>query len=121
MKYYSEKVVEGLKGSVRKTGIEVYQVNNDLIVFYGEKVNAKTGIVKRINVKESGLKFRNNTDEFVYTIKFYNRIPKKYAKMIGVEKVNYCKYCGSPTDSVDENVLCEECRNLFGHTFYSEL
>ena len=121
MKYYSREAVEGLKRSARKVGVEIHQVNNDLTVFYGEKVDMQTGIVTRINVRESGLKFRDTTDEFVYTIRFYNRIPKKYAKMIGIERVNYCKYCGSPTDSVDEDVLCEECRDLFGHTFYSEL
>ena len=34
---------------------------------------------------------------------------------------NECKYCGEFTDSDDEDVLCEDCRQTFGHTFYSEL
>jgi len=34
---------------------------------------------------------------------------------------NKCKYCGKPNNSKDEDVLCEECRETFGHSFYSEL
>lgn len=32
-----------------------------------------------------------------------------------------CMYCGETTDSIDPNVLCPQCRQDFGHTFYSEL
>lgn len=37
------------------------------------------------------------------------------------ERGNKCKYCGSPTGSPDPDVLCKQCREGFGHTFYSEL
>lgn len=36
-------------------------------------------------------------------------------------KENHCQYCGEPTDSSDSNVLCRDCREVFGHTFFSEL
>lgn len=32
-----------------------------------------------------------------------------------------CKYCGEITKGNDEDVLCDECRMIFGHTFYYEL
>lgn len=32
-----------------------------------------------------------------------------------------CKYCGDIAEGTDENVLCQECREIFGHAFYSEL
>lgn len=32
-----------------------------------------------------------------------------------------CKYCGGVAKGIDEDVLCEECRDVFGHAFYSEL
>ena len=32
-----------------------------------------------------------------------------------------CKYCGAVTNGADENVLCKDCREIFGHTFFSEL
>lgn len=32
-----------------------------------------------------------------------------------------CKYCGKTADGTDEDVLCKECRELFGHMFYFEL
>ena len=32
-----------------------------------------------------------------------------------------CKYCGEPNGSQDRDILCKECRETFGHEFYSEL
>ncbi len=32
-----------------------------------------------------------------------------------------CKYCGGIAKGVDQDILCQECRELFGHAFYSEL
>lgn len=35
--------------------------------------------------------------------------------------IHECKYCGTVTKGADEDVLCEDCRMIFGHTFFSEL
>lgn len=32
-----------------------------------------------------------------------------------------CKYCGGLSGSLDPDVLCKDCRETFGHSFYSEL
>jgi len=32
-----------------------------------------------------------------------------------------CKYCEGIAEGTYEDVLCEECRETFGHTFFSEL
>jgi len=32
-----------------------------------------------------------------------------------------CKYCGEENNSNDEELLCEKCRELFGHSLYNEL
>jgi hypothetical protein len=32
-----------------------------------------------------------------------------------------CPYCGEKSDSTDPSVLCEYCRETFGHTFVEEL
>ena len=37
------------------------------------------------------------------------------------KKTNKCKYCGKDNGSADEDVLCKDCREIFGHSFYSEL
>ena len=45
-------------------------------------------------------------------------------KVIAVHDANthhICKYCGGVAKGIDEDVLCEECRDVFGHAFYSEL
>jgi hypothetical protein len=36
------------------------------------------------------------------------------------EKCN-CLYCGEKSDSIDPRVLCKDCRETFGHTFFEEL
>lgn len=37
-------------------------------------------------------------------------------------KPNLCPYCNeNKTDSIDPNVLCLECRENFGHSFFNEL
>ena len=37
------------------------------------------------------------------------------------DKTCDCPYCGSKSDSVDSRVLCQDCRETFGHTFIEEL
>ena len=32
-----------------------------------------------------------------------------------------CKYCGNLHKTNDVEILCQECRQTFGHTYYSEL
>ena len=32
-----------------------------------------------------------------------------------------CKYCGQVTEGTLSDLLCNECRELFGHALYSEL
>jgi len=36
-------------------------------------------------------------------------------------KEHFCKYCGQVAEGKDKNVLCQECRECFGHTFFTEL
>jgi len=36
-------------------------------------------------------------------------------------KEHFCQYCGQVAEGKDKNVLCQECRELFGHAFFSEL
>lgn len=38
-----------------------------------------------------------------------------------LEGKHICKYCYGIADGPDEDVLCKECREVFGHAFYSEL
>lgn len=37
-------------------------------------------------------------------------------------KPNKCPYCKeNDTDSIDSNILCPDCREKFGHSFFNEL
>lgn len=45
-----------------------------------------------------------------------------YIEMIVPAKGHHiCKYCQSIADGSDKDVLCKDCRDLFGHYLYSEL
>lgn len=50
----------------------------------------------------------------------FHLIEDKLDELVAEDKVK-CKYCGEPNGSKDEDVLCDECRLIFGHSFYSEL
>ena len=32
-----------------------------------------------------------------------------------------CRYCGEITKGSDKDLLCDECKEIFGHSLYSEL
>lgn len=60
--------------------------------------------------------------------KFINLVQQanafKNEKVIDVADANthhICKYCGNIAEGTYEEVLCEECRDAFGHAFYYEL
>lgn len=42
-------------------------------------------------------------------------------KIFSAKNKHVCKYCGTVTEGSDKNLLCDDCRDVFGHTFYSEL
>jgi len=42
-------------------------------------------------------------------------------KSVKTEGIHQCGYCGQPNFSPDPDVLCPDCRDDFGHAFYSEL
>ena len=58
-----------------------------------------------------------------------NNINQKYetsfvpadTEVIDLTGKHLCKYCGEIANGPDEDILCEDCRYTFGHTFYSEL
>jgi len=37
------------------------------------------------------------------------------------KKSNRCKYCGGKTNSPDPDALCNVCKNVFDHSYFSEL
>ena len=41
--------------------------------------------------------------------------------LIPQKRINRCKYCSKLTDSQDPNILCPNCKETFGHSFFSEL
>ena len=58
-----------------------------------------------------------------------NIVNKKYGmnfilkdtEIIDLTNKHLCKYCGEVANGPDEDVLCKDCRDTFGHAFYSEL
>ena len=69
-------------------------------------------------------------EEFIATLES----PNKKTALNGLEAYGYkvikfmeksrshiCKYCGDIVEGTEEDLLCEACREDFGHAFYSEL
>ncbi len=46
---------------------------------------------------------------------------EKIQKVYDAKTHHLCKYCGNVAKGKDEDVLCEGCRELFGHAFFTEL
>ena len=46
---------------------------------------------------------------------------EKITKVYDAKNHHLCKYCGCVAKGTDEDVLCTDCRELFGHAFFSEL
>lgn len=46
---------------------------------------------------------------------------KKVLDVTDANTHHICKYCGNIAEGTYEEVLCEECRDTFGHAFYYEL
>ena len=90
--------------------------------------DAETGKVKRFNLR--GLKRReleDIIDSKLLREQFMEWLPHPIEKVEAVELskapkgYHYCKYCGKLTKGTDEDLLCEECHELFGHSHFSEL
>ena len=61
-------------------------------------------------------------EKFIYLIQQTDMF--KNNKVLDVADANthhICQYCGDIAQGIDEDVLCQECREIFGHAFYSEL
>ena len=46
---------------------------------------------------------------------------EKITKVVDATTHHLCKYCGGIAKGIDEDILCAECREDFGHAFFSEL
>lgn len=47
--------------------------------------------------------------------------PLTFVDAVSDKDHHVCKYCKGIAKGPDEDVLCEECREMFGHALYSEL
>jgi len=45
----------------------------------------------------------------------------KIVDILDAHDHHFCGYCGAVASGSDENVLCDDCAELFGHRLYSEL
>lgn len=45
----------------------------------------------------------------------------KIIEIVNGSDHHICKYCGSVASGSDEDMLCDDCAELFGHRFFCEL
>lgn len=71
--------------------------------------------------------FENKVKEIEFTsvelLKSIFDITNRQRELINeIFKPNKCPYCKeNDTDSIDPNILCPDCRETFGHSFFNEL
>ena len=68
-------------------------------------------------------KIQNLEAQGVKTLQVLFDITHELRVMINkINEPNKCLYCKENiTDSINPKVLCSQCRETFGHTFYNEL
>lgn len=74
-------------------------------------------------LKESEGKIKNIEFTSVELLKSIFDITNRQRNLINeILKPNKCPYCKeNDTDSIDPNILCPDCRENFGHSFFNEL
>lgn len=71
--------------------------------------------------------FENKVKEIEFTsvelLKSIFDITNRQRELINeIFKPNKCPYCKeNDTDSIDPNIICPDCRETFGHSFFNEL
>ena len=60
--------------------------------------------------------------QFITALQITDRFKDAKILTVADAKENHiCPYCGNVAKGLDEDRLCEECRDIFGHSFFSEL
>lgn len=96
---------------------QTVKINNENIKS-NSKLKGAIGKIKKINRTKAVVDFGNIGE---WNVPFYLLLKTK-EKFNGKKKTgNKCKYCRKPNCSPDPDVLCGDCRETFGHSFYSEL
>ena len=74
-------------------------------------------------LKESESKIKNIEFTSVELLKSIFDITNRQRNLINeILKPNKCPYCKeNDTDSIHPNILCPDCRETFGHSFFNEL
>ena len=81
---------------------------------------------KEIKVPTRGLK-KNELEDIIKSADAWDRFENfclrgdsnNYGEVPAGKHI--CKYCGNMVDGDYEDELCDECKQLFGHSLYSEL
>lgn len=73
-------------------------------------------------LKESESKIKEIEFTSVELLKSMFDVTNRQRDLINeILKPNKCPYCKkNDTDSIDQNILCPNCRETFGHSFFNE-
>ena len=93
--------------------MEILLRNNNWEIIF--KVNEKTGDMLLKNPKYASailesINKEHNTD---FTV--------DNSTLTNITGRHICKYCGNIVEGEYEDLLCDECKEIFGHSLYSEL
>lgn len=79
------------------------------------EVNEKTGdmLLKNLKYASAILESINKKLDTDFTV--------DNSTLTDITDKHVCKYCGNIVEGEYEDLLCDECREIFGHSLYSEL
>ena len=92
---------------------------------YGKTVHVMGDAANRYEIcgikpkaRKNAVKIRHTQTGKIYVAPAAILRDENWVSLIDSHK---CKYCGARARGSDEDLLCDNCRELFGHTYYSEL
>ena len=107
MRLYSSEAVEKLADKYIARGGTVTKLRDSVLLEYGLAVFQAEG-AKSTVVKDQYL----NSWSSAYTVRMYNKLPKKYEDMILVHEL---KMCDGEHETLKELYECKSCDRLFSN------
>lgn len=104
----SSKVLDDIFEKFRVThDFEAWKNRPKLSAFYAE---CKSGVIFQVEAVSSEEAEKRITED-----------GEEVVRVVPIKEHHICPYCNGLADGFDSDMLCEECRMLFGHTYIDEL
>lgn len=105
---------EKLQGIIKKVDLQ-----KEFETFVKEPKKSKYFVICEKNGNENHFDFKATSKE--ECINFYEKEGYVVKTVVSSKKYHRCKYCLGIANGTNKDILCEDCKDLFGHTYFHEL